>query len=169
MESEERYVGIDVSKRQLDIAVLPDGTQWSVPNTPKGVEGLAARLSRLSPALAVVEATGGLERAMLDGLAAAGVPAALVNPRRVRDFAKASGRLAKTDRLDAAVLAQFGRLMQPEPRPAPDAPTRELEGLLERRRQVVAMLTAEENRLGQAQGAVRSAISAPHRLAEGRG
>lgn len=158
MENQERYVGIDVSKRRLDVAVLPDGTEWSVANTPEGVESLAARLEGLSPVLAVVEATGRLERVVLDGLAGAGIPTALVNPRRVRDFAKASGRLAKTDRLDAAVLAQFGQLMRPEPRPAPDAQTRELEGLLERRRQVVVMLTMEENRLGQAQGPVREAI-----------
>ena len=158
MESQECYVGIDVAKKRLEVAVLPNGTQWSVPNTPKGVEGLAARLSGLTPALAVVEATGGLERVVLDGLAAAGIPTALVNPRRVRDFAKASGRLAKTDRLDAAILAQFGWAMRPQPRPLPNAQTRELEELVERRRQVVVMITMEENRLGQAHGPVRQAI-----------
>ena len=128
MNTEERYVGIDVSKKRLDVAVLPDGTHWSVANTPKGAGDLAVKLARLAPTLVVMEATGGLERVVQDSLAAAEVPTAVVNPRRVRDFARASGRLAKTDKLDAAALAHFGQAKRPEPRPLPDDETRELGG-----------------------------------------
>lgn len=158
MKPEERFVGIDVSKTVLDIAVLPDGTQWSVPNTAQGIDELAATLKPLAPALAVLESTGGLHRAVAAGLAAAQVPTAVVNPRRVRDFAKASGRLAKTDRLDAEVIAHFGRAIRPRPTRLPDAATQALEAHLERRRQVVTMITAEKNRLSSAVGPVRKDI-----------
>ena len=158
MNTEERYVGIDVSKKRLDVAVLPDGTHWSVANTPKGAGDLAVKLARLAPTLVVMEATGGLERVVQDSLAAAEVPTAVVNPRRVRDFARASGRLAKTDKLDAAALAHFGQAMRPEPRPLPDDETRELEELVDRRQQVVSMITMEENRLAQAPEPLREDI-----------
>lgn len=147
-----------MSKKRLDVAVLPDGTHWSAPNTPTGPGGLVAQLVLLSPALVVVEATGGLERLVRDRLAEAEIPTAMVNPRRARDFARASGRLAKTDKLDAAALAHFGQAMRPEPRPLPDDETRELEELLDRRQQMVAMITMEENRLPHAEGLVRSEI-----------
>ena len=141
MESEERFVA--VSKKVLDIAVLPD---WSVPNTPQGIDELVAALGPLAPVLVVLESTGGLQRAVVAGLAAAQIPTAVVNPRQVRDFAKASGRLAKTDRLDAEVIARFGMAIRPRPTRLPDAEAQALEAQLERRRQVVTMITAEKNR-----------------------
>ncbi len=158
MEPEERFVGIDVSKTVLDIAVLPDGTQWSVPNTAQGIDELAAALKPQAPTLVVLESTGSLHRPVAAGLAAAQLPTAVVNPRRVRDFAKASGRLAKTDRLDAEVIAHFGKAVRPRPTRLPDAATQALEAHLERRRQVVTMITAEKNRLSSAVGPVRKDI-----------
>ena len=158
MESAERFVGIDVSKKVLDIAVLPDGTQWSVPNTPQGIDELVAALGPLAPTLVVLESTGGLQRAVVAGLAAAQIPTAVVNPRQVRDFAKASGRLAKTDRLDAEVIARFGMAIRPRPTRLPDAEAQALEAQLERRRQVVTMITAEKNRLSSTVGPVRKDI-----------
>ena len=158
MESAERFVGIDVSKKVLDIAVLPDGTQWSVPNTPQGIDELVAALGPLAPVLVVLESTGGLQRAVVAGLAAAQIPTAVVNPRQVRDFAKASGRLAKTDRLDAEVIARFGMAIRPRPTRLPDAEAQALEAQLERRRQVVTMITAEKNRLSSTVGPVRKDI-----------
>ena len=158
MESAERFVGIDVSKKVLDIAVLPDGTQWSVPNTPQGIDELVAALGPLAPVLVVLESTGGLQRAVVAGLAAAQIPAAVVNPRQVRDFAKASGRLAKTDRLDAEVIGHFGMAMRPRPTRLPDAEAQALEAHVERRRQVVTMITAEKNRLSSTVGPVRKDI-----------
>ena len=163
MESEERFVGIDVSKTVLDIAVLPDGMQWSLPNTAQGIDELVAALKPLAPALAVLESTGSLHRPVAAGLAAAQLPTAVVNPRRVRDFAKASGRLAKTDRLDAEVIAHFGKAIRPRPTRLPDAATQALEAHLERRRQVVTMITAEKNRLSSAgpQSARTSSATSP--------
>ena len=158
MESAERFVGIDVSKKVLDIAVLPDGTQWSVPNTPQGIDELVAALGPLAPVLVVLESTGGLQRAVVAGLAAAQIPTAVVNPRQVRDFAKASGRLAKTDRLDAEVIARFGMAIRPRPTRLPDAEAQALEAHVERRRQVVTMITAEKNRLSSTVGPVRKDI-----------
>ena len=158
MEPEERFVGIDVSKKVLDIAVLPDGTQWSVPNTPRGIDEVVAALGPLAPVLVVLESTGGLHRPVVAGLAAAQIPTAVVNPRQVRDFAKASGQLAKTDRLDAEVIARFGKAIRPRPTRLPDAATQALEAHVERRRQVVTMITAEKNRLSSAAGLVRKDI-----------
>ena len=158
MESAERFVGIDVSKKVLDIAVLPDVTQWSVPNTPQGIDELVAALGSLAPVLVVMESTGGLQRAVVAGLAAAQIPTAVVNPRQVRDFAKASGRLAKTDRLDAEVIARFGMAIRPRPTRLPDAEAQALEAHVERRRQVVTMITAEKNRLSSTVGPVRKDI-----------
>ena len=157
MESAERFVGIDVSKKVLDIAVLPDVTQWSVPNTPQGIDELVAALGPLAPVLVVLESTGGLQRAIVAGLAAAQIPTAVVNPRQVRDFAKASGRLAKTDRLDAEVIARFGMAIRPRPTRLPDAEAQALEAHVERRRQVVTMITAEKNRLSSTVGPVLGA------------
>ena len=119
--SEPLFVGIDVSKATLDVAVLPTGEAWTSPNDPDGIADLAARVAVLGPALVVLEATGRYEAACAAALATAGVPVAVVNPRQARDFAKATGRLAKTDALDAAVLARFAEAVRPEPRPLPDA------------------------------------------------
>lgn len=154
------FVGIDVSKHQLDIVVNPRGEAWTVAHDEPGVSALVARLRELAPALIVLEATGGLEGAVAGALAAAPLPVAVVNPRQVRDFARSTGTLAKTDRLDAQVLAQFAEAVRPEPRPLPDAQAQELTALLQRRRQLVEMLTAEKNRLTVASRRVRPQLQA---------
>jgi len=153
------YIGIDVSKATLDIAVLPDGESWTVTNDDPGLAALAPRLVALTPVVIVLEATGGFEMLAALTLAKAGLPVAVVNPRQVRDFAKALGRLAKTDALDAGILADFAQRVRPEPRPLPDEAAQLLESLLTRRRQIVDMLTAEKNRLGFARGPVKRDIS----------
>jgi len=158
MNDRTLYVGIDVSKAALDVAVRPTEQQWTVSNDEKGIDQLVPRLVALSPALVVLEATGGLEVPVVAALAAAGLPVVVVNPRQVRDFAKATGRLAKTDRLDAYVLAHFAEAVKPAPRPLPDAQALALKDLLARRRQVVGMLTAEKNRLHTARPPVRQNI-----------
>lgn len=140
------FVGIDVSQARLDLATRPEGRAWSVANAAAGHAALATELGALRPALIVLEATGGLEVPLLAALGAAGLPVVAINPRQARDFAKATGRLAKTDALDAAVLAHFAEAVRPAVRPLPDAATRELEALLTRRRQLVEMRTAEANR-----------------------
>ncbi len=142
------FVGIDVSQAALDVAVRPGGEPGRCPNDEAGVAELADRLRSLAPHLIVLEATGGLERVVGAALALAGLPLAVVNPRPVRDFAKATGQLAKTDVLDAAVLAHFAEAIHPTPHPLPDAQSQALAALLERRRQVVGLLTAEAS--GQA-------------------
>jgi transposase len=152
------YVGIDVAKAQLDIAVRPSGEQWTMPHDDAGIARLVSQLQGFSPTLIVLEATGGLELPVTAALAEAGLPVAVVNPRQVRDFAKATGRLAKTDTLDAQVLARFAEAVQPTPRPVPDAQAQELTALLARRRQLIAMSVAERQRLGSALPAVRVGI-----------
>jgi transposase len=147
LESERPYVGIDVSKDQLDIAVRPAGDTWSMPNDAAGITEVVQRLAQLHPKLVVLEATGGLQMPLAAALATAGLPLSMVNPRQVRDFARATGRLAKTDRLDAQALAHFAEAVRPTPYPLPDVQTQELTALLTRRHQVVEMLTAEKNRL----------------------
>ena len=142
------FIGIDVSKDRLDVAT-PDGVV-AFDNSPDGHRTLTQRLAAWSLEAIVVEATGGYERAVVAELAAAGLPVVVVNPRQVRDFARATGRLAKTDRIDAQVLAAFGQAVRPERRPLPDEKQRELQQQLARRRQLVEMLTAENNRLLQA-------------------
>jgi transposase len=154
------YVGIDVSKVRLDIAVRPTGEQWSAPNDDPGVAEVLTRLQPEAATLIVLEATGGLELPVTAALAGAGLPVAVVNPRQVRDFARATGRLAKTDRLDAQVLAHFAEAVHPTPRPVPDAQAQELTALLARRRQLVGMSVAERQRLGSALPAVRVRIEA---------
>jgi len=154
------YVGIDVAKATLDVAVHPTGARWTTTHTEREVAGLVPRLTALDPALVVLEATGGLEGPLAGALAAAGLPVVVVNPRQVRDFAKATGLLAKTDALDAAVLAHFAAAVRPTPRPLPDAATQTLAALVTRRRQLVEMLTAERNRLGSAPRALRAEIQA---------
>jgi transposase len=142
-------VGIDISKDKLDIGIIPTSENWSIPNEVDGLAELACRLSDLSPKLVVMEATGGLERPVRAVLEQAGLPCAVVNPRQVRDFAKSKNILAKTDSLDAFVLADFGEKMEPKARPGKDKDTQELEAIVTRRRQLIRMLTAEKNRLQQ--------------------
>lgn len=154
------FIGIDVAKARLDVAVRPDGGTWQVANDASGIAALVAHLDQLRPTLVVLEATGGYERPVTASLVAAGVPVAVVNPRQIRDFAKATGKLAKTDTLDAHVLAHFADAVRPTPRPLPDADTRMLATILGRRRQVVAMLTAERNRLHTAPTTIRERIGA---------
>lgn len=160
MPSNPVTIGIDVAKAHLDVAVRPSGDQWQAPNTQEGIAGLLGRLQPLAPGLVVLEASGGWELAVVAALAEAKLPVAVVNPRQVHDFAKAVGQLAKTDQLDAQVLARFGEAVHPEPRPLPDADAQALTALLARRRQVVAMRTAERQRLGTALVPVRSRIEA---------
>lgn len=144
------FVGIDVAKAQLDIAVRPTGARWSTPNDEAGIATLVTQLQALAPTLIVLEATGGFQRAVVAALTMVGLPVVVANPRQTRDFAKATGQLAKTDALDARALAHFADAVRPTPRPVPDAETAALRALLTRRRQLVAMRTAESNRLGSA-------------------
>jgi len=152
------FVGIDVSKDRLDVAVLPSGESWSTANQDEDIKSLVKKTRSLKPELIVLEATARLEMPLAIALAAKGLPVAVVNPRQVREFARASGILAKTDRIDAQVLARFGEKMRPEVRPLKDKETRELTALMTRRRQLVAMLVAERNRLAAAPKAVRKDI-----------
>ena len=158
MEPSEVYVGIDVSSAHLDVAVRPTGEGWQITHDAQGIVALVERLRVLVPILVVLEATGGMELALTGELAAAGLPVVVVNPRQVRDFAKATGKLAKTDTIDAHVLAHFAGAVQPALRPLPDASAQELRTLLARRRQLVEMLTAEKNRLRAATRRIRPQI-----------
>jgi transposase len=153
-------IGIDVAKHHLDIAVRPSDQEWRLPNDGAGIEELVRRVKPLNPACIVLEASGGYEHDAAAALALAGLPVAVVNPRQVRDFAKATGQLAKTDRLDAQILARFGAVIQPETRVVPDPVREDLRAVVLRRQQVVEILTAEKNRLQQARGSVRSHITA---------
>jgi len=146
----ELFVGIDVSKRQLDVALGAGGELWREANEPVAHAALSARLGSLQPALIVVEATGGYETALVAELAGAGLPVAVVNPRQVREFARAAGQLAKTDALDARMLALFGERMRPQLRRLSNEQERALRALVARHRQLVEMLVAEQNRLGTA-------------------
>lgn len=154
------YVGIDVSKARLDVAVRPSGEPLSVAYDATGITTVLMPLTQVSPIRIVVEATGGLERPLLRALVDAALPVIVVNPRQVRDFAKATGQLAKTDALDAQVLARFAEVIQPTLRVLPDPQTQELAAVLARRRQVLAMQGAEHNRLDRAPGRVRKRIEA---------
>jgi transposase len=157
--TESVYVGVDVSKDRLDVAVNPTGEALAVANDPQGFATLIQKIQRWSMKLIVIEATGGYERAVVSELLAAKLPVVVVNPRQVRDFARATGKLAKTDAIDAAVLAQFGRAVEPKVRPLPDEKALVLQGIVARRRQIVQMHTAESNRLAQAYGqAVQQSI-----------
>jgi transposase len=146
---EQVFVGIDVAKDRLDVHVRPSGEAFAVARDGEGVAALAERLETLRPALVVSEATGGFEQVVAGALGAAGLPIVVVNPRQIRDFARALGRLAKTDRIDAEVIALFAERVRPEPRPLPDEQARELGELVARRRQVIEMMTAEGNRARQ--------------------
>lgn len=143
-------VGIDVSQETLQVAVVPTGEQWTCAQTSTALDHLVTRLHALPVTVIVIEATGGYERAVVGACAAAGLPVAVVNPRQVRAFAVALGHAAKTDAIDAVVLAQFGLRVQPAVRPIADAETQALAALVARRRQLLEMLTAERQRLAQA-------------------
>ena len=160
MEQEGIYVGIDVAKAQVDVAVRPTGQRWVVSFDETGVGELVSQMEDLSPALVLLEASGGLELPLVAALAAAALPVVVVNPRQVRDFARATGTLAKTDALDAAVLAHFAEAVRPPVRPLRDAETQALNSLTARRHQVMIMLVSEKNRLSSATIAVRPRIEA---------
>ncbi len=141
-----RFIGVDVSREKLDVCVMPGGELHDFQNDAEGIEKLVALFKQLRPVAIVLEATGGYERPPLFAMQDAGLPVTLVNPRQVRDFARGLGQLAKTDRLDAAVLAEFARLVAPAPSEKTSEKQRELEALVVRRRQLVTLLVAEENR-----------------------
>lgn len=158
MDTPRTYVGIDVAKAKLDLASYPSQVTDTQPNTEDGIAALVKILQTAAPALIVVEATGGYELPLVRGLVEAALPVIVVNPRQVRDFAKATGQLAKTDAIDAQVLALFAARVQPPVRHQPNAATQELAALLARRRQLVEMITAEKHRLSRATPAIRKSI-----------
>lgn len=160
MKTKESFIGVDVSKAQLDVGILPGQSTLSVSNSPAGITRLVQRLGKLKPVLVVLEATGGLEVPLTAALATAGLPVAVVNPRHARDFARATGQLAKTDRLDALMLARFAQSVRPPVRPLKDVERQKLNGLLTRRRQLVNMIVAENNRRYRAPAAVLPDIKA---------
>jgi transposase len=159
MTTEPVFVGMDVSKATIDVCVS-DGEEWQVANDDRSMDELRGRIASLQPVLVVLEATGGYELRAAGALAAAHVPVAVVNPRQVRSYARSVGQLAKTDRIDARILVRFAAAVRPEPRPLPDAETSELEALITRRRQLVAMVTAEHTRLEMAAPITRKQIKA---------
>ena len=162
------FVGIDVSKDRLDVAALPSEEVWSLEHDESGIEVLVQKLGKLHPESVIVEATGGLERTLVASLAAAAIPVIVVNPRQIRDFAKATGQLAKTDAIDARILALFGQRVRPEFRELPNEKTRALESLLVRRRQIIEMLVAENNRVPLASPAIDKDLKAHIRFLEKR-
>ena len=146
---EQIFIGIDVAQDRLDAHVLPSGESFAVRRDSEGLAALVERLRALDPSLVALEATGGFEVTVAAALAAAQIPLAVVNPRQIRDFARSTGQLAKTDALDAKAIARFAEAVRPEPRPVPDAQARALGELVARRRQIVEMMTAERNRRRQ--------------------
>ena len=159
MTSSPLFVGIDVAKAALEMALRPSDQLWQVLYDDAHVEALVAQLSELSPTLIVVEATGGLERTLVAALVAARLPVVVINPRLARDFAKATGRLAKTDRIDAQVLAHYGEAIRPSLRPLPDADTQQLRALVDRRRQLMGMMSAEQSRLNTSPARICDSIA----------
>jgi transposase len=151
-------IGIDVAKAELVVATRPTGERWTVANDEHGVQALVECLRGCAPELIVLEATGGYELLCVGALAAAALPVVVVNPRQVRDFAKATGQLAKTDRIDADILALFAERVRPAVRVLPDADAQELDAQLARRRQLLDMLQAERNRLGQVFGRGKQSV-----------
>jgi transposase len=154
------FVGIDVCKAQLDVAIRPTAQILSVPNDKAGIKTLVKHLKKLRPTLVVLESTGGLERQVMLALVGAKISVVMANPRQVRDFAKSTGQLAKTDRIDAAVLAHYAEAIRPQPRPLPDELTLELKALTVRRRQIIDMIVAEKNHLATASKAIKKRITA---------
>ena len=159
MTSTPIFVGIDIAKADFVVACRPAGTSWTARNATAGIAATVDRLRALAPSLIVLEATGGYETALVVALAAAALPVVVANPRQVHDFGKATGQLAKTDRLDAQLLALFAERVQPAPRPVPDAALQQLAALSTSRRQLVDMLTAERNRLEHAAAPVRRELT----------
>jgi transposase len=145
----QTYIGIDVSKDRLDVHVRPSDEAFAVGRDGEGLAALTERVGLLDPYLVVLEATGGFELTVAAALVAAGIPLAVVNPRQIRDFARATGQLAKTDALDAKAIARFAEAVRPEPRAVPDEQAQALGELVARRRQVIEMMTAERNRRRQ--------------------
>jgi len=167
--TEKVHVGIDVSKARLDVAMLPSGETFAVTNDEDGIQTLLEKLLQeaAGPTLVVLEATGGLQRPLVAALFASRIASAVVNPRQSRDFAKAIGRLAKTDRIDALVLARFAEAVRPEPKAPPKTEALEFQAIVARRRQLIQMMTAEKNRLGAATSRkVRSRLEAHIRWLE---
>jgi transposase len=160
LEITPTFVGIDVSKTRLDIATRPAGATESFSNDESGIKILVEQLCSAKPVLIVLEATGGIERSVVRALVAAELPVTVANPRQVRDFAKATGQLAKTDVLDAQILARFAEAVRPALRRLPDEMTLELRALNGRRRQIIEMLTAEKNRLSRAHQRMQKRIAA---------
>ena len=160
MDREPIYVGLDVAKAKVDVAVRPTGRSWVVSYDEAGVGELITQVESLDPAMVLLEASGGLELPLVAALAAKALPVVVVNPRQVRDFAKATGILAKTDSLDAAVLAHFAEAVRPSIRPLRDADTQVLNSLVARRHQVITMLMSEKNRLSTATITVQPRIEA---------
>ena len=156
--SSGKFVGIDVSKDKLDVAVLGETKTSQVGNTEQGIRELVKQMQEVEPELIVVEATGGYQRLVVDGLFRAGLAVAVVNPSRVRQFARAYGLLAKTDKLDAQVLAVFGERVKPRLYERKDEKERELSGLLVRRRQLEEMIKAEKNRLRTIQASLQGSV-----------
>jgi transposase len=157
-EPAETFIGIDVSKAHLDIAVHASSQVWRVANSDPGIAGLVTQLQALAPTLIVLEASGGFELVLVAEFAATHLPVVITNPRRLRNFARATGRLAKTDKLDAQMLAQFAAALRPEIRPLPTEHEEHLTALVTRRRQIVDMLTVEQNRLHTVRAPLRSDI-----------
>lgn len=160
MEQHSIWIGIDVSSSSLDVAIRPTGDFWSAANTEAGVQEAVAKIQSLSPEMIVVEATGGIEALIVTALASARLPVVVVNPRQVRDFAKATGTLAKTDKLDANIIAHFGEAVRPDIRPIKDDDLQGLTDIITRRRQIIDMLTAEKNRLKRSSRQVSKDIKA---------
>jgi transposase len=155
MNPHDLFVGIDVAKHRLDVAVMPSAQVKSFAHNHEGLQQLADHVRSLRPALIVLEATGGYHRTVLSNLCAEALPAVAVNPRQVRNFAKATGTLAKTDRIDALLIARFAEAVRPEVRPLKDEQVQQLQALITRRRQLIEMLTAEQNRLDTAHPATQ--------------
>lgn len=168
MDQSATFVGLDIAKDTIDVCVLPTGERWRVAHQPPGLSELGTRLAALTPTLVVLEASGGYETAVATTLAIAGLPVVVVNPRQVRDFARALGRLAKTDAIDAEVLARFADRVRPPVRALPDEAQQELEALVTRRRQLLDMLTAERHRLHTARRSVRRGLQQHIRWLERR-
>ena len=160
MSAPQAFVGIEVAKAQRDIALRPTGDRWAVTNDAPGIAALVTRLQAVQPTRIVLEATGGDHRAGVAALAAAALPLVVMNPRQVRDLAKATGQLAKTDVLDARTVAHFAEAVRPAPRPLPDAQTAELRALLARRRQRIARRTTAQTRLETASRRLRADLEA---------
>ena len=168
MKTNHAFVGIDVAKDRLDLDTCPQPEPWHTTNDAHGINHVIERLAGLEPRLIVVEATGGYEHALVAALASAGLPVAVINPRQVRDFARATGQLAKTDAIDAQILALFAERIRPEARPLPEAQQHALAALVARRRHLLEMLQAERNRLSMAHKAVQAELRAHIRFLEKR-